>query len=243
MHEYSYFIVNNGIRDYCNAYIRQYFLVCYDVRVRDILIIASFIAARLSQSVQVFFTRFLHETLVLISLNIAFVIVFVLILYHIKKQKKSFINRQEKTHGFCEYFVGLQRVRVSDMLWGLCVGALLVGIGGVFSLLKSPVPAVISASSFSFAVVLIVSAAFVEEVFYRSYIIALLQRMELHSIFVVVFSAFLFAIGHVSDVITSVLFAFSAGIILSLFMLFRNSLWANTLAHVAYNMLLYTIAR
>ncbi len=212
---------------------------------KDMLIIGGFVAARLFHSVQSFATRFLEETQAQIILNIIFVLIVIAVWLHTtSKNKKSLNQTSTQNHDPRQYFIGLRRITMTDTFIGLSIGLVLLGINTLPSLLGfSPTLDIpISRSSFFWGMLLIMFAALSEELFYRSYIISQLQRMKLKVPLTLLFSALLFALGHLPYGAKGIIFAFSAGMVLSLFMILRKSLWANTIAHCSYNIIVYSFA-
>ncbi|MDA3950767.1 MAG: type II CAAX endopeptidase family protein [Spirochaeta sp.] len=83
--------------------------------------------------------------------------------------------------------------------------------------------------------VLMLTVAWVEELFFRAYMILRLRQLHARRGVAIVIAALLFAVGHGYQGVLALVFAFSAGMILGILWVRRPSLIAFTLGHGAYN--------
>ena len=84
------------------------------------------------------------------------------------------------------------------------------------------------------------SVAWVEELFFRSYLTLRLRQLHAHPAVAIVVAALLFAVGHGYQGVLALIFAFSAGIILGILWVWRPNIVAFTIGHGAYNIIALT---
>jgi membrane protease YdiL (CAAX protease family) len=82
---------------------------------------------------------------------------------------------------------------------------------------------------------LMLTVAWVEELFFRAYVILRLRQLHAQPIVAITIAALLFAVGHGYQGVLALLFSFSAGMILGILWMRRPNIIAFTIGHGAYN--------
>lgn len=83
--------------------------------------------------------------------------------------------------------------------------------------------------------VLMLTVAWVEELFFRAYLILRLRQLHAQPFVAITIAALLFSVGHGYQGALALVFSFSAGVILGILWMRRPNLIAFTIGHGAYN--------
>lgn len=148
-----------------------------------------------------------------------------------------------------------RRIRIATVLlvWTLLFGASLLvsaaatavgidaeGLAGALggaenSVLRRPLGVAVLVAA-------MLSVGLVEELLFRSYVLARLMQLRLAPLPAVLLGALLFAVGHTYQGIPAVFFAFVAGVVLGLLWLRRPGLASFAVGHAAYNLAAVALA-